>query len=140
MDTLNNNILLYWNAQSLSDNLTQLKVLLYSTKPILVFISETWFTDYHQPYFVNYIQLRQDRLLRGGGVIFLIRQDLVYSSITLNPFQDGHIEALAIDCTLKGMKCSIMGVYNPQSKFLTTAELSHYYSQLPQQGSPRGHI
>jgi hypothetical protein len=123
------NSVLFWNAQSLSDNLSQFKVLLYSTKPAIAFVSETWFKQFHCPNFINYKQIRQDRLQRrGGGILFLLRLDVVYEPISLIHFVNGNLEILAIKCIINGLNCSMAGIYNPQSQLLTTAELLHYYT------------
>ncbi len=124
-------IIIYWNAHSILSNLSEFKILLYTKKPAMAFISETWLSNKHSLNFINYSLIRQDRLLRrGGGILFLIRKDVIYKQITLNPYANGTLEALALVIHFDGFQCAILGIYNPAAKLFLCQELQSYISQL----------
>lgn len=82
--------IIHWNARSIYSNLSEFKIYLYSKKPHLVCISESWLIPTRKPSFVDYVSLRRDRQnARGGGLLILCRHDVPHSLITLNPYNPG---------------------------------------------------
>ena len=75
---------LYFNARSIRNKLTDLKILLETDTYDIVFISETWLTDTDLDSSVvdttNYCILRNDRLSHAGGVAAIFKS----SKFTLN--------------------------------------------------------
>ena len=75
--------IIFWNARSILNNLSEFKVFLYCKKPAIVFVSETWLTPDQSEQdvsLVNYTLLRKDRIDRRGvklcfssGVILLTK-------------------------------------------------------------------
>ena len=76
LDNLN---VLYFNARSLNNKLTELQALLALEKYDAIFVTETWFKSWHKDSFLcsdfNYFVLRADRhdVERGGGVCVFIK-------------------------------------------------------------------
>ena len=74
MDSHNSILLIHWNANNLSCRLGELKVLLYTKKPHIVCVCETWYNDNYNPKFIGYSLLRKDRQMgKGGGLLMIIR-------------------------------------------------------------------
>jgi hypothetical protein len=123
--------IIFWNARSLLTNLSEFKVYLYCVKPAIVFISETWLKFRNTLTFVNYNQVRLDRQNRcGGGILFLIRKDVLYNCIPLTAFPNGNMEVLGILVTFHNFCCAILGIYNPASTLFSSVELDHFVLQL----------
>ena len=87
-----------WNARSLKNHLSDLKIAAYTTKPHIIAIQESWLTKKDKtPSFISYYTHRLDRVGRkGGGVIFLVRKNLNYVMKKLIPYKGGKLEVKAI--------------------------------------------
>jgi hypothetical protein len=126
--------IVFWNSHSLLSNLSEFKVFLYGLKPAITFVSETWFRNKTSVTFVNYSQVRLDRNDRcGGGVLFLVRNDIMYNCVPLSNYQNGTLEVLAINVYFNKFNCTVVGLYNPASALFTTAEFSHFINQVHSQ-------
>ena len=96
--------IIQWNAHSLNNCQFDLKIAIYTTKPHIVVIQETWLkTKNKTPSFESYDVLRLDRDIRRGrdregygGLMMLVRKDLNYSIKKFNPFNNGILEIQAI--------------------------------------------
>ena len=90
----NRNLIIYsWNARSMYNKLSELKLLLYSRKPHIVCIQETWHRNSIEPKFINYNLITNHRNNnQGGGTAFLIRSDVTFLEQTVNPYCNGVIE------------------------------------------------
>ena len=79
----------------------------------------------------GYDVLRNDRLFaRGGGVGFLIRRELDYEVVDLNPFDGGSLEVLAVKLNCNAEKINLLLVYSPPESF-SSVEFDFYINQLP---------
>lgn len=117
---MDNNIspitIIHWNARSLFANLAEFKIFLYSKKPHLACISETWFKPKYKPTFVDYQVFRQDRLnAKGGGMLMLCRSTVNCSMIPLLPYQNSTLEYQAIKIHLQNHSLHILSIYNLNS-------------------------
>ena len=68
--------IMQWNARSLRNNLSDLKITAYTTKPHVIAIQESWLTKKDKtPGFISYYTHRLDRIgMKGGGVVLLVRK------------------------------------------------------------------
>lgn len=127
MDDLN---ILAWNCHSLYPKLSEFKIRLYATRPHVAVLCETWMKATREPTFINYTTVfkhRPDRI--GGGLAFLIRNDLSFDDINLIPYADGNLEVQAIQLFGSKHNLDILSVYNP-NKVITVEEFDHYVEQL----------
>jgi hypothetical protein len=66
----------------------------------------------------------------GGGLAILIRSDLSYSELTLQPFLPSALEVQGVKILLKNnASFSIINLYNP-NKAIPTSEYEHYFNQV----------
>ena len=123
--------IMQWNARSLKNHLSDLKIAAYTTKPHIIAIQESWLTKKDKtPSFISYYTHRLDRVGRkGGGVVFLVRKNLNYVIKNLLPFKGGKLEVQAISIKSNNQFIDILNVYNPRST-LNKNEFLHYTSQL----------
>lgn len=107
-----------------------MKLLLYTCKPSLLCLSETWVKEGFLPTFVGYRSFWRNRDGHGGGVCILVRDSLCCSEIRLLPFGGGFLELHAVRLRLStGDELSVLNVYNPVAP-VTSPELQHYVDQL----------
>ena len=118
------------NCHSLNSKLGEIKIMLYSKKPELFCVSETWITN-REPKFINYVTewKHRDDGRRGGGVGLIIRRDVQYEIVNLKMFNLGVLEVQAIKLKMKDTDLCVLHIYNP-NKNVTIAELQHYMKQL----------
>ena len=102
-NNISNNLqIVQWNARSIRNCLSDLKIATYTLKPHIVAIQETWLKLKDKtPGFISYEVLRTDRQLRGarqggGGTMMLIRRDLNYNVKKLIPYNNAILEIQAI--------------------------------------------
>ena len=117
------------NCRSLNNKLGEIKLLLYTLKPDILALSETWVTNC-EPRFYNYTCEWRHRGGRGGGLGFVMRRGVQYRKINLLPFDNGVLECQAIEVILEDRsKLSVLNLYNPNLN-VTKAEVSHFLGQL----------
>lgn len=119
------------NCHSLFANLGEIKLLLYTKKPDLFCLCETWMKESSQvPSFIGYESVWKHRGSPGGGLAILIRRGIQHRNFPLNTFQNGVLEVQAIVLLLaNGGQTTVLNIYNP-SKDVSTAEFQHYFAQL----------
>ena len=80
--------LLQWNCHSLSNKLSNLKLHIYSSKPHVICLSKTWFSQNFEPSFVNYSAIYKHRGApqAGGGLAVLVHSDVTYMDHDLRLF------------------------------------------------------
>jgi len=121
-----------WNCHSLRNKLSNFKLHLYSTKPHVACLSETWLTQNTEPHFINYSAVFRHREggRGGGGLAVLIRSDISFLELTIQPFPGGALEVQGMKVFLKNnSSLSILNIYNPNQP-ITLNELQHYFQQL----------
>ena len=121
-----------WNCHSLYTKLSYFKLRLYTEKPHIVCLCETWLKKNRLPSFINYKHFSICRPVRaGGGISILVRNDLCVSDLKLIGFAQGNLEVQAVTVHGQGRKLDIMNLYNP-GKSIAVKEFEHYFSQLGQ--------
>ena len=104
-------------------------MLLYTQKPDILCLSETWITK-HEPKFIDYSAEWKHRDRMGGGLGFIIRGGVQYNIKNLTPYPSGFLEFQCVELFLRdGNRLDILHIYNPNEN-VTEAEFSHYFSQL----------
>ena len=124
--------LLQWNCRSLLSNLSQFKIFLYTHKPHVACLCETWLSPSRTPSFINYVALYSHRPgpQPGGGLAFLVRSDVSHVPFPLNPFPQGSLECACISLYLADSSViNVINVYNP-NRSVAIAEFDHYCDQL----------
>ena len=119
-----------WNCHSLYANLSPFKIFLYSTKPHIVCLCETWLVEDRLPAFVNYTSFFVCRPQRnGGGLAILARNDLCVARKNIDAFPDGHLECQAVSVSGVHDCIDILNVYNPLYN-VSAEEYMFYFQQL----------
>ena len=121
-----------WNCRSLRNKLSNFKLHIYTTKPHVICLCETWLSTGHEPRFINYTAIykhREDGTM-GGGLAILIRSDVSYLPLTLQPFLPSLLEVQGVKILLKNNPpISIINLYNP-NKAISLPEYEHYINQV----------
>ena len=124
-----------WNCRSIKENTArraELKILAYVHKPHLLCISETWLAQGNPtPDLIKYPKIfRKDRQNReGGGLLTLVREDIIAKEIDINTRQNSIIEAQALEITLKYEKIKLLHIYNPETH-ININDFSYLVNQL----------
>jgi exonuclease III len=123
------------NCNGISGKLSEIKMYIYTKKPDIVCLCETWLTDMsRQPVFVGYDLHWQNRNRgeRGrGGLMTLIRKDIKYKIKQLVLCPTGGLELHAFTLSTSLGSLDIVNIYNPW-KCILTDEFIHYIRQLGQ--------
>jgi hypothetical protein len=94
---------------------------------------ETWLTVDHEPSFINYtlIYMHRAAARAGGGLAILVRSDVSFLNLNLQPYPQGNLEVCVAKLFLKNTNVpfSIINVYNPCQN-ISIEELNHYFSQM----------
>ena len=89
--------MLVWNCHSIYNKLSNFKIKLYSNRPHVVCLTETWIKDNREPCFINYSKYLCNRETgQGGGLAILIRNDLINAKKDVTPFPNGYLEVQAV--------------------------------------------
>ena len=121
-----------WNARSLNNKLPEFEITILTTLPDVVAIQETWMKPgLKDPKYTSYDILRKDRQdgRKSGGIMLLIRKNLIYSEKKLNIFKDGQLEVQAITIRSGSKDIDILNIYNPNTT-LNKSEFLYYKKQL----------
>ena len=102
------------NCNSINTKLVDIKLLVYNNKPDFVAFSETWLKKDKIPTFVNYTSEWKNRPSQtGGGLGFLIKRGIQYSTLVLTPYPNGVLEFQAIKIYNNQQFITILSIYNP---------------------------
>jgi ribonuclease HI len=122
-------IVIQLNCNGISSKLSELKLYIYSRKPEVVCLSETWLKKY-EPKFVGYDSIWKNRVgADKGGLGFLMRRDITYKEKLLNIYNGGGLELCCISVVSNREEINICNVYNP-NKDIKKEELLYYIDQL----------
>ena len=120
-----------WNCHSLYNKLSHFKIFLYTKKPHIVCLCETWLKPDYLPSFINYSCFHSLRIQQnGGGIAILVRNDITIKEKQLNIYNNGKLEIQAI--TVYGCNKSsidILNIYNPNFD-ISKEEYNHYIAQI----------
>ncbi len=104
----------YANARSLKNKLAELELLVRSCEYDIVAFCETWLDNSVPDALLShgfYAVIRMDRLdRRGGGVLLLVRRELVYLQATI-PEYFADVEAVVVDLLLRDTKLRLAVSY-----------------------------
>ncbi|KAF2350992.1 Endonuclease/exonuclease/phosphatase [Trinorchestia longiramus] len=120
-----------FNCSEMSSKLSELKLHIYATKPEVVCLCETWLTNTApKPNFVGYVATWCPRVggVRGGGLAILVRLDITFHHLRLEPF-DGNLELQGVTLNTASGLMDIINESNPNQPF-SFSELRHYLPQL----------
>lgn len=121
--------LIQFNCNGISKKLTEIKVFLYTNKPDIFCLCETWLKK-REPKFIGYNTLWTNRTDAGkGGLAILIREDISYKEKQINFFDGGGLELQGIEIKYGGEVIDMLNCYNP-NKNITFEEFKFYIAQL----------
>ena len=118
--TISEICILQWNAQGLIHHGSELEKVLYEieTKPQIICVQETWFTNEHNFKINGYECYSRNRTSgqRGGIAIFIQENILVLSHDEIH-----HVgiesEIQKVKCVINNNKISLINIYNPCKPF-----------------------
>lgn len=108
-----------WNAHSILNKKIVVESILHIHDLDLLVITETWLTAKNPVWQIRgYVTFRQDRQEQrpGGGVLILVRRELVVSSIRIPKKTLKHIDSIGITITTSRYKIQIVAAYAPPNK------------------------
>ena len=119
--------IIQWNARSIKQNISDFTITLYTTKPDVAAIQETHLKPNSkfkpENSFVSYDIIRKDRLFRkAGGLMIVIRKDLIYNEKILQPYPNGKLEVQVVTIKEKSYDLDIMNVYNAPNNTIDKTE------------------
>ena len=122
------------NCRSVNTGLGYLKIMIYCEKPDFVAMCETWLNETTKavPSFYDYVAVWKHRPngTTGGGLGFLLRNGIQYTTRTLAEFRNGVLETQCIRIHMGNNCCiDILNLYNP-NRNLSYGEIHHYISQM----------
>ena len=118
------------NSRSINNKLGALKLMLYSNKPDIMAVCETWI-KYHAPKFIGYSAEWKNRPCgNGGGLGLILKRGIQYQLLDILPFTTGVLEYQIIRIFLEDKSTvDVMNLYNP-NKNVTVQEMTYYISQM----------
>jgi len=121
--------MLTWNCRSLQSNLSCFKIKLYTVKPHIAFLTETWL-KHREPKFINYrayFKHRDDR--PHGGLAILVRNDVTIVPKDVQAYPGGKLEFQSLSMINNKLKYDLLNLYNP-GESISEAEYLFYFGQL----------
>jgi len=116
------------NCNGLRGKVSELKIHVYTRKPDIVCLCETWLKK-NEPKFLGYQTSWLHRLGEKGGLGILIREDVRFQHKQVVPFPSGFLECQLVEIFTKSDSINILNMYNP-CKNVSLEELQHYTNQL----------
>jgi hypothetical protein len=112
---------LQWNCHSLRNKLSNCKLHLYTTKPHIVCLTETWPVSSYEPSFIDYTAIYKHRNANhaGGGLAILVCSNVPFTGLAINPFNQGKLEFLGLTVFLQGNKPMSVLTINNQNETVT---------------------
>ena len=122
--------LVQFNCKSIKTKLSEFKVYLYSKKPEILCLAETWVRPGQEPTFIHYVPIWKHRVAgRGGGMCILVRADLVVVPSNLQELAGSRLEVQRVTIKMVNFQLDIMSVYNPGEN-INVQTFNHYFQQL----------
>ena len=126
---INNLNILSLNCRSIHSKISEIKLLIYTKKPHVVCLCETWTSPGKEYSFINYSAIWSHRTAsRGGGLAILIRSDIISFTKTLVHLNNP-LEVQAVSIKMQNTELDIMNLYNPNQN-IDINTFKHYFSQL----------
>lgn len=126
---MNDCVIVQFNCRSIYTKLAELKIFLYTKKPNIVCLCETWTVATKLPKFIDYTAVWKHRDGRGGGLCILVRSSIIVIPSTLNMYAPSSIEIQRCTVKFRNFELDILNVYNPNNN-VTTREFEYYINQL----------
>ena len=107
-----------WNSRSLGRRISEFKIFLYTRKPDIVAIQETWYKSINKtPSFISYEHIRKDRINRpAGGIMLLIRDHIQYKEKAITEYNGNKsLEVQVITVKMKNTTMDVVNIYNPKT-------------------------
>ena len=101
------------NLRSLRNKIEEVTLFLEDYKPELFCVTETWLTkEDPNSLFIprGFSACRYDRETRGGGLAFIIRNDVTFKFVEI-PVHFRHIEVVCVDLRLHTTHCRFIAYY-----------------------------
>lgn len=127
--------ILFWNSRSILKHKTELECLL---SDIDIFIGiETWLKGNHRLNYSNFYTVRQDRIGKiGGGIIFLIRKSLKYSTLDRVSMSNDKYETFGIKITNLQTALNLIACYRIPGNNLSETEWNQLIHTLHVKDDP----
>ena len=122
--------ILNYNVRSFYRNSSTFLPLIDVSKPHVLVLTETWFTDDYHPSIVNYEAYHSIRTSRSGGVSVYILSNLDSRKVDELSYVNENIEVCTVEITLSHEKIYVTGIYRPHSG--TTENFCHEIDSLLQ--------
>jgi ribonuclease HI len=118
-----------FNCNGISRKLSEVKLFLYTNKPDVLCLCETWLKK-NEPKFIGYNSTWVNRIgIAKGGLGILVREDIDYRAKHLNIFINGGLELQGIEIAYGTDTIDIINCYNPQNN-ISLEEFQYYFTQL----------
>ena len=117
------------NCRGICSKVGDIKLMVYTKKPHIISLSETWLTKY-MPKFVGYEFEWWNSEGFAGGLGFLIKKGVMYQNITLMAYRNDFLEYQPIVVKMdSGPDLKILHIYNP-NKSVGLNKFIFYIDQL----------
>ena len=117
------------NCRGLSSKLGEFKLMLYTKKPEIVCLCETWLSK-KEPKFIDYSAIWNHRDNFAGGLGCLVRKGVQAQKYRVTPYANGKLEYQAVKIIIENRDPVIVfNLYNA-NKNITVQEFRHYIAQL----------
>ena len=102
-----------FNCRSLNSRLSEFKIFVYTTKPHIICLTETWLKEDYIPNIINYRSFWKNRQNRqGGGIGILVRSDIPVIPSDIQDYED-KLEVQSLAVKVMNGTLRIVNVYNP---------------------------
>lgn len=122
-------MIIQFNCNGLYNKLLEFKVYIYSTKPDIFCLCETYVKPSHEPIFKGYASFWKHREGHKGGLGIFVRRDIKATKKNLQMYNPGKLEIQCIEICNSKRKINIMNLYNPNQD-ITFEELEYYRKQI----------
>lgn len=116
------------NCNGLINKLAEIKVFIYTQKPDIICLSETYIKK-HEPKFIGYHTYWKHREGHKGGLAMIVRRDIIANPEELTPYPQGNLELQHMKIFIGSRSIGVINAYNP-NKTIHYEELLHYKKQI----------
>ena len=107
--------ILNYNIRSFHSNSNTFLPIIGNSKPHILVLTETWFTEDYHPPIVNYEAYHSIRSSRSGGVSVYVLNNLNSRKIADLSYVNENIEVCTVEINLHNEKLYVVGIYRPHS-------------------------
>lgn len=122
--------IIQWNCQSIKSKRSELEF--HSANYDAILLSETWLDDSIDNFKIKgFDTIRSDRILgKGGGVAILIRSNIKYQSLQLDPNINSDIEKCAVRLTWQGKSLILVSICVSPKIQITSEIFKKFFTQF----------